>query len=305
MVEKNIKNDDDIKKNTLKTIQLNDSASKKAVSSAKAGKRSAKSLEEQKLKIDKELKKQEKNNTAKDELKINKKNTRSILERKGKKYQTVYKLIDKNKIYDLKEAIELVKKTSFTKFNATVELHIQLNVDPKHADQNVRDTVVLPFGTGKKVIIAVFTEDEESVKNIGVNISGNENLIANFEKGKLNFDILITTPSLMPKLSKYAKILGPRGLMPNLKSGTVTTNIAQAVAEAKTGKIEYRVDSYGIIHVMSGKISFKTDALLKNIETIYTSIKNNKPQSVKSNYFKTVYITSTMGPSVKVDINSI
>ena len=305
MVEKHIKNDTTIKKNETETIQLNNSISKTTASSAKAGKRSAKSLQEQKLKIDKELKKQEKNNTAKDKLKIAKKNSRPILERKGKKYQTVYKLINKDKIYDLKEAIELVKKTSFTKFDATVELHIQLNVDPKHADQNVRDTVVLPFGTGKKNIVAVFTDDEESIKNIEVDISGNDNLITNFEKGKLNFDVLITTPSLMPKLSKYAKILGPRGLMPNLKSGTVTTNIAQAVAEAKTGKIEYRVDSYGIIHTISGKLSFKSDAILKNIQTIYNSIKNNKPQSVKSNYFKTVYITSTMGPSIKIDIASI
>lgn len=272
---------------------------------AKAGKRSSKAIQEKEVKISKQLRKLENVSkeaaTSKPVTPI----TRSVLDRKGKKYKDSYKLIDHKKTYQLEEAINLAKKTSKTKFDATIELHIGLNVDPKHADQNIRDNVVLPFGTGQKIRVAVFTDDEQSAKTAGADIIGNDKLLADIEKGKLDFDVLITSPALMPRLSKYARILGPRGLMPNPKSGSVATDIAKAIAETKSGKIEYRVDSYGIIHTRIGKVSFKDQDLINNFTTLITSIKNNKPQSVKSNYLKSIYITSSMGPSIKLDLQSI
>lgn len=273
---------------------------------AKAGKRSAKSIQEKQEKIVKETRKSDKKSIELSDKKIiKKKPTRSLLERKGKKYRQSAKLIDRTKMYDLTQAIELVKKTSSTKFDASVEAHIKLNVDPKHADQNIRDTLILPAGNGKNIIVAVLTEDETDAKKSGADLYSNEKIINNLEKGVTDFDILITTPSYMSKLSKYARILGPRGLMPNPKSGTVTTNIQQAITEAKTGKVEYRVDSYGIIHLLVGKCSFADKDLFDNINTVFNSIKNNKPQSVKSNYIQTIYLTSSMGPSVKIDSSSL
>lgn len=264
-------------------------------STAKAGKRSAKAIAEAEEKAAKEERKATK---ADEEVKPKKpvKPTRSRLERRGKKYREAAKTIEKGKVYSLSEAVELAVKASSVKFDATVELHVNLNVDPRHADQNIRDNLVLPAGTGKTVRVAVFADDE--VK--GADISGVEKITKDLDKGTINFDILIATPANMPKLGKYARVLGPRGLMPNPKSGTVTTDLTKAVEQAKAGRVEYRVDSTGIVHVGAGKVSFKPNDLEANLRAILASLKSNKPTSVKGTYVKAIYLTTSMGPSVAV-----
>lgn len=280
--------------------------SSKEVAVKKAGKRSHKALEAAAELAEKEQRKQSKKETETHERPKQKSNpTRSKLARQGKKIQKSAQLIDQTKQYDLSEAINLVKKTSHVKFDATVEIHINLNVDPRHADQNIRDNLVLPAGTGKKIKVAVLTDDDKLAKQAGADIAGNDELLTQLDKGLINFDILIATPMLMAKLGKYARMLGPRGLMPNPKSGTVTTDINKAVKDAKAGRVEYRVDSNGIIHLGVGKVSFSESQLLENIQSVVTSIKNNKPSSVKSNYFKAFHLTTTMGPSINVNLSSV
>jgi large subunit ribosomal protein L1 len=271
---------------------------------AKAGKRSTKALREA---AEKQAKEERKASGEEAEAKPKQpiKPTRSRLERRGKKFRQSAELVDRSKFYSLEEAIGLAKKTNPSKFDATVEMHINLGVDPRHADQNIRDNLVLPAGTGRTVKIAVLTDDADAAKKAGADIAGTDELLAQLDKGTLNFDILIATPALMPRLGKYARVLGPRGLMPNPKSGTVTTDIQKAVAEAKAGRVEYRVDSTGIVHIGIGKVSFDDAKLLENLQAVLASIKSNKPQSVKGNYFKAVYITTTMGPSVKVDLVNV
>jgi large subunit ribosomal protein L1 len=275
-----------------------------AVGTAKAGKRSAKAQKETAEKVAKE---ERKASGEVEEQKPKKpvKPTRSRLERRSKGYRKSAELIEKGKLYSLDEAVELVKKTSSVKFDATVELHVNLGVDPRHADQNIRDNVVLPAGTGKTVRIAVLTDDPATAKKAGAETAGTDELLAELDKGNISFDVLIATPTLMPRLGKYARVLGPRGLMPNPKSGTVTTDIDRAVAEAKAGKIEYRVGTTGIVHVGAGKVSFDQKQLLDNLQALLASLKNNKPQSVKGNYIRAIYLTSTMGPSIKVDPASL
>ena len=262
---------------------------------AKAGKRSAKAVAEAEEKAAKE---ERKASAEAEEVKPKKpvKPTRSRLERRGKKYREAAKAIEKDKVYSLGEAVALAVKSSSVKFDATVELHVNLNVDPRHADQNIRDNLVLPAGTGKAVRVAVFAD--EDVK--GADISGVENITKALDKGTIDFDILIATPANMPKLGKYARMLGPRGLMPNPKSGTVTTDLAKAVEQAKAGRVEYRVDSTGIVHVGAGKVSFKPADLEANLRAILASLKSNKPASVKGTYVKAIYLTTTMGPSITV-----
>lgn len=230
---------------------------------------------------------------------------RSRLERRAKNYRKSAELIEKGKAYALNAAVDLAKQTSHVKFDATVELHINLGVDPRHADQNIRDNLVLPAGTGKTVRIAVLSDDAAEAKKAGADIAGKEDVLAELEKGNLNFDILIATPALMPQLGKYARTLGPRGLMPNPKSGTVTTDVNRAVAEAKAGRVEYRVDSTGIVHLGVGKVSFTAAQLVDNIQAVLTSVKANKPASVKGTYFKTIHLTTTMGPSIGIDLASV
>ncbi|MDQ3064709.1 MAG: 50S ribosomal protein L1 [bacterium] len=210
--------------------------------------------------------------------------TRSRLERAGKKLREAAKLVETDKQYSLKDALDLATKTSITKFDATVELHVNLNVDPRQADQNVRDNLVLPSGTGKNVRVAVADED----------------LLKKLDKGTIEFDVLISIPEFMPKLGKYARVLGPKGLMPNPKSGTVTTDTKKAVAEAKAGRVEYRVDSTGIVHLGIGKISFGADKLMANAQAVFASLKSNKPGSIKGNYVTSITVSSTMGPGIKV-----
>ena len=276
------------------------SVAKKAT--AKAGKRSAKGIEEAEAKqekIEKQLHRSEKNADEETAHKLPVKPTRTRLERASKNYRKSAELIEKGKQYALKEAIELAGKTSTVKFDASVELHINLGVDPRQADQNIRASLVLPAGTGKTVRVAVFSDDTVS----GADLSGVDKITDELEKGQISFDVLVSTPANMQKLGKYARLLGPRGLMPNPKSGTVTTDLVKAVEESKAGRVEYRVDSTGIVHVAIGKVSFATDKLLQNAEAVMNSIKAAKPNSIKGTYIKAVHIATTMGPGISVNPN--
>jgi large subunit ribosomal protein L1 len=276
----------------------------KEKTTAKAGKRSAKAIKEIEEKEAKEERKAEAEEASEAPKKVTPP-TRSRLERRGKKFRKVAEQVEAEKVYALSEALELATKTNPAKFDASVELHINLNVDPRHADQNVRDNLVLPAGTGKTVRIAVFADANgaEAGKKAGADIVGEEDVIKILDKGQFTFDILIATPSHMPKLGKYARLLGPRGLMPNPKSGTVTTDVAKAVAEAKAGRVEYRVDSTGIVHLSIGKVSFGRAKLEENARAVLLSIRGNKPASVKGAYVKTMHLSTTMGPAITVDPN--
>lgn len=277
------------------------------VKTAKAGKHSAKALKEAEAKSAKEERKAAKAETEEsdDKPKAPVIATRTRLERSSKGYRKSSELLVAGKLYTLDEAIKLAKQTSHVKFDATVELHVNLSVDPRHADQNIRDSILLPAGSGKNVRVAVLTDDPAAAKKAGADIAGTEDLLAQLEKGTINFDILISTPALMAKLGKYARTLGPRGLMPNPKSGTVTVDINRAVAEAKAGRVEYRVDTTGIVHLGFGKVSFTETQLMQNFQAVLASIKANKPNSVKNAYFKSVHLTTTMGPSIAVDLASV
>jgi large subunit ribosomal protein L1 len=271
---------------------------------AKAGKRSTKGLEEadakqEKIEHQKHREEAEAEIAAKPKAPV--KPARSRLERRGKNFRKAAELVEKNKSYEIKEALELAVQTSPSKFDATVELHVNLNVDPRQADQNIRDNLILPAGTGKTVRVAVFADD--AVDN--ADVSGIETITKALDKGTIDFDILISTPGNMPKLGKYARLLGPRGLMPNPKSGTVTTDLNKAVAESKAGRVEFRVDSTGIIHLGIGKVSFGADKLQSNALAVFASLRSNKPSSVKGNYIKVAHITTTMGPSILVDSTSL
>ena len=213
----------------------------------------------------------------------------------------------KNKIYSsLDEAIDILKETATTKFVESVELHANLNIDPKYADQQLRTTVTLPHGVGKELTIAVLTNDEnfEEAKNAGADIIGNDELIENITKGNINFDLLIATPNMMPKLAKLGRVLGPKGLMPSPKSGTVSTNLTATLTEFKKGKFEYKADKTGVVHVSFGKSDFAKNQLIDNLQALYNSIEKNRPSGVKGKYFKTLFICSTMGPSIKLDLSA-
>lgn len=273
---------------------------------AKAGKRSAKAIAEAEAVAEKEERKAARaESEAEEDAKPKQiaKPTRSRLERAGKKFRKAAEAVEKDKAYGLTEAIELAQKTSTTKFDATVELHIRLGVDPRHADQNIRDNLVLPAGTGKTVKIAVLADvdDAATATKAGADIAGVDEILKDLDKGQINFDTLIATPSQMAKLGKYARVLGPRGLMPNPKSGTVTTDVAKAVAEAKAGRVEYRVDSNGIVHLGVGKVSFSAAQLNENLNAIFASIRGNKPSGLKGTYVKAIHLSTTMGPSIIVD----
>lgn len=272
---------------------------------AKAGKRSAKALTEAEEKEAKEARKAKDGDEEAAKPKKAVKPARSRLERRSKGYKKVAELIDKNKEYSVAEAIDLALKTNTVKFDASVEMHIRLGVDPKQADQNIRNNVVLPAGTGKSVRVAVFGDEDDVKKGkaAGADIAKADEFLQQLDKGEIDFDVLISSPKSMAKLGKYAKVLGPKGLMPNPKSGTVATDIAKAVKEAKAGKVEYRVDSTGIIHLSVGKTNFTADQLKQNIDVILASIKAAKPSSIKGVYVQSVFITTTMGPSIKVTPN--
>lgn len=258
-------------------------------STAKAGKRSSKSLKEAEEKQAKENRKSQ-NETRTQKTKPEAKPSRTKAERASKKYREAAKLIDKSKVYPLTEALDLAVKTSPTKFDGTIEMHVNLEVDPKQADQNVRDTVALPAGTGKDIKVEVLEE------------SSADKIFGKLDKEVIDFDVLIASPDMMPRLGKYARLLGPRGLMPNPRSGTVSQDPASAAKEAKAGKVEYRVDQAGIIHLAIGKVSFGSEKLSQNAEAVLGSIRAAKPASIKGVYIKSAYLASTMGPSVKIEV---
>lgn len=271
---------------------------------AKSGKKSKKHIEEVKAEEERQARKAEtKAKEAEEKPKGAAPIVRPKIERRGKKYQEAAKLIEKDKIYTLKDAIELAAKTSPVKFDATVEAHVRLGVDPRQADQNIRTTVVLPNGNGKKITVAVFAplDEAKKAKAAGADIAEDEEFLKQLEKGTINFDVLISTPAYMPKLGKFARLLGPKGLMPNPKAGTVTADIEKAVKEAKAGKVEYRVDKQAIVHIGLGKASFGTDKLLENANTFFDSLKSQKPASIKGSYVKSVFLTTSQGPSIPVE----
>lgn len=233
--------------------------------------------------------------------------TRPLIERRGKNYRKLAEQLEKGKAYNLAEALELATKTAPTKFDSSVEVHVRLGVDPRQADQNVRATVSLPHGTGKTVRVAVFApaDAHEAAKKAGADIIGEDEFLKQLDKEQIDFDVLISTPQLMPKLGKYARLLGPRGLMPNPKSGTVATNVAKAVTEAKAGKIEYRVDKQAIVHLSIGKVSFGAAKLQDNAKAFFDSLSSVKPTSLKGTYIKAISVATTMGPGIKVDNASL
>nr|QIE12400.1 50S ribosomal protein L1 [Ectocarpus siliculosus] len=211
------------------------------------------------------------------------------------------------RLYNQTEAISLLKETANANFIESVEAHISLAIDPKYSDQQLRSTLILPKGTGKTKRIAVLMPLEtitSEYKDLA-DIIGSDDLIENITKGDLNFDILIATPDMMPKLAKLGRILGPKGLMPSPKAGTVTTDVMLTLEEFKKGKLEYRADKTGIVHLLIGKSNFTDSDLLENLVAVYNSIENNKPPGVKGRYFKTFHICSTMGPSIEIDISDL
>jgi len=212
----------------------------------------------------------------------------------------------KNILYsDINEAIDALKKSATAKFAESVELHANLNIDPKYADQQLRTTVTLPNGTGKTIRIAVLTNEENfnEAKIGGADIIGNEDLIDQITQGNLSFDLLVATNNMMPKLAKLGRVLGPRGLMPSPKSGTVTNNLTDTLNEFKKGKFEYKADKTGVVHVSFGKANFTNQQLRENLISLYQSIEKNRPSGVKGKYFKNLFICTTMGPSIKLDEN--
>lgn len=275
---------------------------------AKSGKRSARALAEADEQIAKEARKEVGDTTPQTEeapavKKGPKPVTRPLIERRGKNYQKAAELIEKGKSYSLDEAIDLAVKTNPSKFDASVEIHVRLNVDPRQADQNIRATVSLPHGTGKTVRVAVFAPeaDHKSAKDAGADVVGDETLVTQLDKGVADFDILIATPQFMPRLGKYARLLGPRGLMPNPKSGTVATDVAKAVKEAKAGRLEYRVDKQAIVHLAVGKVSFGPQKLVENAKTFFDSLTSQKPTSLKGGYVKSISVSTSQGPGIDVE----
>jgi large subunit ribosomal protein L1 len=221
----------------------------------------------------------------------------------GKKFTAAAAKVDKAKLYDVPQAVALVKSAAFAKFNETVELALRLGVDPKHADQMVRGTVVLPHGLGKTTRVAVVASGEKikEAEAAGADVVGGDDLVAKIQTGYLDFEALVATPDMMKSLGRLGKLLGPKGLMPNPKAGTVTFDVAKAVKELKAGKIEFRVDKTAIVHVPVGKIQFDEKQLVENAEALLTAVQKAKPAASKGKYVKSVTMSSTMGPGVPVD----
>ena len=225
----------------------------------------------------------------------------------SKRQKAVYEQVDRQATYGADEALDLVKKTATAKFDETVEAHFRLGINTRHADQQVRSTVVLPAGTGKTVRVAVITKGErvKEAEAAGADVVGSDELIPKIEGGWMDFDILIASPDIMGALGKLGKVLGPRGLMPSPKAGTVTTEVGRAVKEFKAGKVEFRADKQGIVHVPVGKASFEPANLRTNLAALYDAILKNKPAAAKGTYVKSVTVTSTMGPGVKLDLSRL
>ncbi len=224
-----------------------------------------------------------------------------------KRFQELLKKVDTTKVYSLTEGVDELVKLKSAKFDETVEISLKLNVDPRHADQMVRGSVVLPAGTGKKVRVAVMAKDAKAdeAKAAGADIVGDDDLVEDIQKGVINFDILIATPNLMGLVGKVGRILGPKGLMPNPKTGTVTMDVAQAVKNAKGGQVNFRVDKQGNIHAGLGKISFTKEQLMQNIDAFVKTINKHKPATAKGRYIKNATLSLTMSPSVKIDTQEL
>ncbi|MGG1253240.1 50S ribosomal protein L1 [Brevibacillus agri] len=224
--------------------------------------------------------------------------------KKGKKYQEAVKLVDKNKVYEVVEGIELVKKAATAKFDETVEAAFRLGVDPKRADQQIRGAVVLPHGTGKVQRVLVFAKGEKAkeAEAAGADFVGDADMIAKIQGGWFDFDVVVATPDMMGEVGKLGRVLGPKGLMPNPKTGTVTFDVTKAVNEIKAGKIEYRVDKAGNIHAPIGKVSFDADKLAENLAVLTEALNRAKPAAAKGVYMKNVTLSSTMGPGVRVAV---
>lgn len=226
--------------------------------------------------------------------------------KKGKKYAEAAKLVDRAKAYDVSEAVALVKKTNTAKFDATVEVAFRLGVDPRKNDQQIRGAVVLPNGTGKTQRVLVFAKGEKAkeAEAAGADYVGDTDYINKIQQGWFDFDVIVATPDMMGEVGKIGRVLGPKGLMPNPKTGTVTFEVEKAIGEIKAGKVEYRVDKAGNIHVPIGKVSFEDEKLVENFTTMYDTILKAKPVAAKGVYVKNVAVTSTMGPGVKVDAST-
>ena len=225
----------------------------------------------------------------------------------GKKYQEVSKLVDREQVYTPEEAAELAKQTTTVSFDATIEAHLRLGVDPRHADQMVRGTVVLPHGTGKVVRVAVFAQGEKAQEALraGADEVGAEDLVKKIEAGWLEFDVALAAPDTMGMVGRLGRILGRRGLMPNPKSGTITFDLDRAIREVKAGRVEFKVDKGGLIHVPAGKSSFEADALVANLATLLDAVNRARPAGAKGQYLKGLTIAATMGPGIKIDIPAL
>ncbi len=224
--------------------------------------------------------------------------------KRGKRYQEAAKLVDSTKLYEAKEALEIIEKMPKPKFDETVELHVKLGVDSKHADQQVRGTVVLPNGTGKSLRVLVFAKGDKAkeAEAAGADFVGAEDLIPKIEKENwFEYDVIVATPDMMGVIGRLGKVLGPKGLMPNPKSGTVTMDVTKAISEIKSGKVEYRLDKTNIIHLGIGKVSFGAEKLVENYQTIIDAVIKAKPAAAKGQYIKSVALTTTMGPSVYIN----
>ncbi|MFY9589437.1 50S ribosomal protein L1 [Rickettsia endosymbiont of Halotydeus destructor] len=239
-------------------------------------------------------------------MSINKK-TANIKASGGKKIRQAREKLDISALYNLTSGIEFLKSTSYVKFDETLEVVMKLGVDPRHSDQMVRGVITLPAGTGKEVKVAVICKEDrvEEAKKAGADLVGSVDIVEEIKAGKINFDICIATPDMMSVIGSVARILGPKGLMPNPKLGTVTVDITTAIKNAKSGQVEYRAEKAGIIHAGIGKLSFSAADLLKNLQAFITAVVKAKPSGVKGNYLKAIYLSSTMGPSVKIDLASI
>lgn len=220
----------------------------------------------------------------------------------GKKYAEAAKLVDRSKTYSVAEAVKLVKETSYVKFDGSIEVSFRLNVDPRHADQQIRGAMVLPSGTGKtkKICVIATGPQEQEARDAGADFVGGKELLDDIAKGWMDFDIIVATPNMMGELGKLGRVLGPKGLMPNPKTGTVTMDVAKAVEEIKKGKVEYRVDKEGIINLGIGRVSFSDEQIIDNFNALYDVIVKARPSAVKGTYIKSLTLSATMGPGVRV-----